>query len=54
MANLLCMGLILNFLSILSPRSHDCSDHRLAASVHMDMVDRDLLVAFTAMAIEGF
>jgi hypothetical protein len=48
------MGLILRFRSIPTPRGLDHTDHRLPTGVHMDVLDRDLLLAFASVAIETF
>ena len=44
--NLLCMGLIP------APGALDHPDHRLTALVDVDVLHRDLLLAFAAVAIE--
>jgi hypothetical protein len=54
MANLLCMRLFLLFFLTPSPRGLDHADHRLPAFVYMYVLNRDLLLALTAMAIERF
>ena len=54
MGNLLCVGLFLRFCAIPTPRRADDADDRLSASMDMDMLHRDLLLALAAMAVEGF
>lgn len=54
MGNLLCMGLILRFSAIPTPRRLHNADHRLTAGMNVDVLDRDLLLAFAAMAVESF
>jgi hypothetical protein len=54
MGNLLCMGLILRFPAIPTPRGLDRADHRLPARVDVNVLDSDLLLALAAMAIERF
>src|SRR5262245_33080840 len=54
MGNLLCMGLFLRFTAIPSPRrSLDRPDDGLPARMDMDMLDGHLLLALTAMVVEG-
>jgi hypothetical protein len=53
MGNLLCMGLILRFPLIPSPRVLDSADHSPPAGVYMDVLDRDLLLTLAAMFVEG-
>jgi hypothetical protein len=50
MCNLLCMGLILRFLAVPSPRCRDHADDGLTACMDMNMLDGDLLLALAAMA----
>jgi len=52
MGDLLCMGLFLRSRLIPSLWSLDGADHRLAARMNVDMLDRDFLLAFAAMAVE--
>jgi hypothetical protein len=62
MGNLLCMGLILRFLSIPSPRGLHSAHHRLAAGMHMDvrtklehcstLVDRAMILQYLTLARE--
>ena len=54
MGNLLCMGLILRFRAIPTPRGLDHADDSLPASMDMDVLDRDLLLALAAVAVERF
>jgi hypothetical protein len=49
-----CMGLTLCFRCEPSPPALDVPDDGLAAFVNVDVLDRDLLLAFAAVAIEGF
>ena len=49
-----CMGLILSFRCEPSPPALDVADDGLAAFVDVDVLDRDFLRAFAAVAIEGF
>ena len=53
MGNLLCMRLIHSFRSTPTPRGLDRANHRLAARMDVDVLDRDLLLAFAAMTVEG-
>ena len=46
------IGLILCFPSIHSARALDHANHRLAAGVHVDVLDRDFLLTFAALTIE--
>ena len=52
MGNLLCMGLILQFESIPSPGGLDGANHRLSSGVNVDVLDRDLLLALAAIALQ--
>jgi hypothetical protein len=53
MGNLFCMGLILRNRPIPSPRAFHHPHHRLPAGVHMDVLDRDFLLApLAAVAME--
>jgi hypothetical protein len=45
--------LFLQFVAIPSPRGLDHSDDSLTARVNMNVLNRDLLLAFAAMAIES-
>ena len=54
MGNLFCMGLILKFRAIPTPRCLDNSDHRLPAGMYVDMFDRHLLLTFAAVAVKRF
>ena len=49
-----CMGLIPYFRSIPTPRGLDHANHCLAARMDVDVLHRDLLLAFAAMTVEGF
>jgi hypothetical protein len=49
-----CMGLILLFRSIPTPRGLDHPDHCLTSSMHMDVFHGDLLLAFSPVSIERF
>ena len=53
MGNLLCMGLFLQFVATPSPRCVDRSDDSLTASMNVNVLNCDLLLAFAAMAIES-
>jgi hypothetical protein len=46
------MGLILCFRCEPSPWGLDIPNHRLAAGVHVDVLDRDLLLTLPAVPIE--
>jgi hypothetical protein len=51
------MRLFLWFADVPSPQSAGCgdhADHRLPASMNVNMLDRDLLLALAAMPVEGF
>lgn len=48
------MGLILNLLRLPTPRGLDHTNNSLAASVYMDMLNRDLLLTFAAVSIQRF
>ena len=52
MGNLLCMGLILGFRWIPSPRGLDHSHYRLAAGMYVHVLDRNFLLAFAAIAVQ--
>ena len=52
MGNLLRTGLFLRFRSIPSPWSLDHAHHRLPASMHMDVLNRDLLLTLATMAVK--
>jgi hypothetical protein len=52
MGNLPCMGLILRFRLNPSPRSLDHADDSLPAGMHVHVLDRYLLLALAALAIE--
>ena len=52
MGKLLCMGLFLIFRRNPSPRGTYRAYHGLTASVHMDMLHRNLLLALATMAIK--
>jgi hypothetical protein len=54
MGNLLCMGLILRFRAIPTPRRLHHAHHRLTTGMNVDVLDRDLLLALAAVAVEGF
>ena len=54
MGNLFCMGLILKFGAIPTPRCLDNSDHRLPAGMDVDVFNRHLLLALAAVAVERF
>jgi hypothetical protein len=48
------MGLTLDFGMIPGPRRPDHAHHRLTAGMDVDMLNRHLLLALAAMAIERF
>jgi hypothetical protein len=52
MGNLFCMGLILWFRAIPTPRGLDYADHRLPAGMDVDVLYRHLLLALAAVTIE--
>ena len=54
MGNLLCMGLFLRICLMPSPRMLHVANNRLPTCIDVDMLDRDLLLAFAAMAVERF
>ena len=57
MGDLLCMGLFLEFAGIPTPRLTGCGDYaddRLAARMDVDVLDRDFLLAFAAVAVQSF
>jgi hypothetical protein len=45
MGNLLCMGLIFQFVPIPTPRPLDHANHRLAARMNVDMLNNDFLLS---------
>ena len=47
------MGLILKFWVSPSPRGPDHADDSLAAGMHVDVLHRHLLLALTAMPVQG-
>jgi hypothetical protein len=51
MGNLLCIGLILSFSAIPTPRCPDQADHRLPAGMDVDVLYCDPLLAFAAVPI---
>jgi hypothetical protein len=53
MDNLLCMGLIHQFLSIPRPPGFNRADYGLSASMHVDVLYGDLLLTVAAMPIES-
>ncbi len=52
MGKLFCMGLILQFPLIPLPGSPDHPDHGLRPGVHVDVFDRNFLLALAPMPIE--
>ena len=46
------MGLFLRFRAIPSPRGLDHANDRLAAGMHMDVLDCDFLLTLAAVTIE--
>src|ERR1700757_1957925 len=48
-----CMGLLLRFLTALTPRSDGTYD-RLPTSMDVDVLDRDALLTLAAVTVEGF
>jgi hypothetical protein len=50
--NLFCLGLILCFQSAPSPGGLDSADHRLPASVDMNVLHSDLLLGLAAVPVE--
>ena len=48
-----CMGLLLRFLTALTPRSDSTYD-RLSAGMDVDVLDDDALLTLAAVTVEGF
>ena len=48
------MGLLLIFARHPSPRVLDRADDRLPARMHVDVLDRDLLLALTSVTVQAF
>ena len=51
MGNLFCMGSILRFRAIPTPRRPDHAHHRLPARKDVDVLDRYLLLALATVAV---
>ena len=48
-----CMGLLLRFLTALTPRSDSTYD-RLSTGMDVDVLDDDALLTLAAVTVEGF
>ena len=49
----ICMGLLLRFLTALTPRSDSTYD-RLSTGMDVDVLDDDALLTLAAVMVEGF
>jgi hypothetical protein len=52
MGKLLCMGLILQICRTPAPWGLDYTHNRLATGVHVNVLHRDLLLAFASMSVQ--